>query len=180
MIGSVSCRSVVQIIQKGAQIQLEHEMKMVESMTFSADGTDHQSINYNSRHAHMLMEDYESPGSGKIHATQFLGIKPSCDSSSKEAIADWQIAITEILDLYNCSPFGKQSEGSLIELIDILVKLTGMNTDHCAKEKKDAYEMEKLKKWAVNQCLGEDAMLEKSLHEIYGLQMSALRSVQKW
>ena len=48
-----------------------------------------------------------------------------------------------------------------------------MNTDHCAKEKKDAYEMEKLKKWAVNQHLEEEAMLEKSLQEIYRLQMDA-------
>jgi hypothetical protein len=65
----------------------------------------------------------------------------------------------------------------LVKLVDILVKLTGMNTDHCAKEKKDAYKMEKLKAWAVNQHLGEDAMLEKSLPEIYGLQMSAQK---KW
>jgi len=190
MIGSVSRRSVARIIREGyfaAQIQLGHEMKMAESMTFSADGTGHRSINYNSRHAHMLVEDYESSGSGKIRATRFLGIKPSRDGSSKEAIADWQIAITEILDLYNRSPFGKRSGGSLIELVDILVKLTGMNTDHCAKEKKDAYEMEKLKEWAVNQHLGEDAMLEKSLHEIYGLQMGAQKKMvqtaggqQKW
>jgi len=75
----------------------------------------------------------------------------------------------------------------LVVLVDILVKLTGMNTDHCAKEKKDAYEMEKLKEWAVNQQLGEDAMLEKSLPEIYGLQMSAQKKMvqaaggqQKW
>ena len=125
----------------------------------------------------MLVENYGSLDSGKTRATRFLGIKPSCDGSSKEAIADWQTTITEILDLYNCSPFGKQSGGSLIGLVDILVKLTGMNTDHCAKEKKDAYEMEELKKWAVNQQLGEETMLEKSLPEIYELQMGAQRKM---
>ena len=52
-----------------------------------------------------------------------------------------------------------------------------MNTDHCAKEKKNAYEREKLKKWAVNQCLGEEAMLEISLHETYELQMGAQRKM---
>jgi len=36
-----------------------------------------------------------------------------------------------------------------------------MNTDHCTKEKKDVNEMEELKKWAANQHLGEDAMLER-------------------
>jgi len=61
-----------------------------------------------------------------------------------------------------------------------------MNTDHCSKEKKDAYKIEELKKWAVNQRLGEEAMLEKSLSEIFGLQMGAQRKMvqaggqQKW
>ena len=113
---------------------------MAESMTVSADGTGHRSINYNSRHAHMLVEDYKSSDGGITRATRFLGIKPSRDGSSKEAIADWQTTITEILDLYNCSPFGKQSGESLIGLVNILVKLTGINTDYCAKEKKDASE----------------------------------------
>src|SRR6266511_1046598 len=180
MVGSISRRSVARIIREGyfaAQIQLGHEMKMAESMTVSADGTGHRSINYNSRHVHMLVEDYESSDSGITCATRFLGIKPSCNGSSKEAIADWQTTITKILNLYNRSPFGKRSGGSLIELVDILVKLTGMNTDHCSKEKKDASEMEKLKEWAVNQHLGEEAMLEKSLHEIYELQMGAQRKM---
>jgi hypothetical protein len=190
VIGSISRPSVARIIREGyfaAQIQLGHEMKMTGTTTFSADGTGHRSINYNSRHAHMLVEDYGSSGSGKKRATRFLGIKPSRDGSSKEAIADWKTTITEILDLYNRSPFGKRSGGTLIGLVDILIKLTGMNTDHCAKEKKDAYEMEELKKWAVNQHLGEEAMLEKSLQEIYGLQMDAQRKMiqaaggqQKW
>jgi len=83
-----------------------------------------------------------SSGSETICATRFLGIKPSHDGTSKEVIADWQTTITEILDIYNHSPFGKQSGGSLIGLVDILVKLTGMNIDHCTKEKKDVNEME--------------------------------------
>ena len=177
---SISHTSVSQIIREGyfaAQIQLGHEMTMAESMTFSADGTGHRSINYNSQHAHMLVEDYDSLDTKKIRATRFLGIKPSRDGSSKEAISDWQTTINEILDLYNRSPFGKRSGGSLIGLVDILIKLTGMNTDHCAKEKKDAKEMEGLKKWAVNQHLGEEVMLEKSIQEIYQLQIGAQKKM---
>ena len=63
-------------------------MKMAETMTFSTDGTGHQSINYNSRHTHMLVENYGSLEGKKTRATRFLGIKPSRDGSSKEAIAD--------------------------------------------------------------------------------------------
>ena len=36
-------------------------MKNAESMTFSADGTSHHSINYNSCHVHLVAEDYTSP-----------------------------------------------------------------------------------------------------------------------
>ncbi len=84
----------------------------------------------------MLVENYGSSDSGKTRAIRFLGIKPSHDGSSKEAIADWQTTITEILDLYNRSPFGKRSGGTLVGLVDILIKLTGMNTDHCARRKR--------------------------------------------
>jgi len=61
-------------------------MKMAETMTFSGDGTDHQSINYNSQHAHMIVEDYGSSSSGKTRATQFLGIKPSRDGLAKRLL----------------------------------------------------------------------------------------------
>jgi len=50
-VGRISRPSVTQIIREGffaAQIQLGHEMKIAQSMTFSADGTGHRSINYNS------------------------------------------------------------------------------------------------------------------------------------
>jgi len=72
MAGSISRTSVARIIREGyfaAQIQLGHEMKMAESMTVSADGTGHRSINYNSRHTHMLVENYGSLDSGKTRAT---------------------------------------------------------------------------------------------------------------
>ena len=45
---------------------------MADAMTFSADGTGHQSINYNLWHAHMLVEDYGSSDSGKHVQPNFL------------------------------------------------------------------------------------------------------------
>ena len=72
MVGSISRPSVTRIIREGyfaAQIQLGHEMKMAETMTFSANGTGHRSINYNSRHIHMLVENYGSSEGKKTRAT---------------------------------------------------------------------------------------------------------------
>ena len=75
VVGNISRPSVARIIREGyfaAQIQLGHEMKMTETMTFSADGTGHRNINYNSWHAHILVEDYGSSGSGKHVQPNFL------------------------------------------------------------------------------------------------------------
>ncbi|KAF9035818.1 hypothetical protein BJ165DRAFT_1533304 [Panaeolus papilionaceus] len=84
LVDSISCTSVARIVQEGfiaAQIQLGHEMRMTQGMTFSADGTGHRSINYNSRHIHLCVEDYSSVDSGGLEpqpgmerATRFLGI----------------------------------------------------------------------------------------------------------
>jgi len=50
--------------------------------------------------------------------------------------------------------------------VDILIKLAGIHSDHCAKEKKDAQLMEKQKQEATNQVLGEKAMLNKTEEEL--------------
>ena len=149
-----------------AQIQLGYEMKNADGMTFSADGTSHRSINYNSRHVHLLAEDYAISGSNaKQRVTRTFGIQSSRDGSSEEALADWENTLNKIITTYNESPLGKRS-GSLISLIDILIKLMGMNTDHCSKEKKDSRMLEERKAWAVNQHLGGEKMLDMSLEEV--------------
>jgi hypothetical protein len=181
-VGSISHTSVARILREGyfaAQIQLGYEMKNARSMTFSADGTGHRSINYNSHHVHYEVEDYTlSSNNAKQRATRFLGIQSSRDGSSEEAMIDWENTLKKITDIYNGSPFGKRS-GSLITFIDILIKLVGINTDHCAKEKKDARLLEELKAWAVNQRLGEDVLLEMSIEEINQLFQKAKKSTIK-
>ncbi|EDR07527.1 glutamic acid-rich protein [Laccaria bicolor S238N-H82] len=168
-VGSISRTSVSRFLHEGyfaAQIQLGYEMKKAESMTFSADGTSHRSINYNSRHVHLIAEDYTSPeGSSKQQVTRTFGIQSSKDGSSEEAIADWENTLKKIIDLYNNSPLGKRS-GGLLKFFELLIKLAGMSTDHCAKEKKDAGLLETLKAWAVDQHLGEEKMLEMTLEEV--------------
>ena len=157
--GNVNCTSTSCILYEGffaAQIQLGHEMKNAKSMTFSADGTGHCSINYNSHHVHFVAEDYaSSEGSSKQRVTQTFGIQSSKDGSSEEAVADWENTIKKIVELYNNSPLGKHS-GGLLKFIDLLIKLAGMNTDHCSKKKKDARLLGALKAWAIDQHLGEE------------------------
>ncbi len=143
-------------------------MKNAKGMTFSADRTGHQSINYNSHHVHLLVENYASKSfdnNTKQQATRTFGIQSSLDWSSEMAVADWENTLKRVTQVFNESPLGKCS-GSHLKFVDLLVKLMRMNTDHCAKEKKDARMLEELKAWAVDQHLGEEKMLEMSLEEI--------------
>jgi len=182
-VGSISRTTVARVVREGyfaAQIQLGYEMANTKSMTFSADGTGHRGINFNSRHVHLIAEDYTSPspGTAKKRATCFLGIQSSRDGSSEEAMIDWENTLKKIIDLYNGSPFGKRV-GGLVKFIELLIKLVGMNTDHCAKEKKDARLLEELKAWAVDQHLGEEAMLGLSMEEINELYSKAHKEMIK-
>ena len=167
-VGTVSKSTITRIIKEGffaAQIQLGYEMENAESMTFSADGTSHRSINYNSQHVNLIAEDYSGENAEQQHVTRFLGIQSSLDGTSKESINDWEKTLKAIVELYNRSPFGKRN-GNLLRIVDILIKLAGMHSDHCAKEKKDAQLMEKQKQEATNQVLGEKAMLNKTEEEL--------------
>ncbi|KAF9474254.1 hypothetical protein BDN70DRAFT_908580 [Pholiota conissans] len=158
IVGSIGRTSIARILREGyyaGQIQLGYEMQHTEGMTFSADGTSHRSINYNSRHVRLLAEDYTTPGNAaKQRVTRTFGIQSSRDGSSEEALADWEN-----------SPLGKHS-GGIISFVNLLIKLMGMNTDHCSKEKKDAQMFEELKAWAVDQHLGEERILDMSLEEV--------------
>ena len=63
-VGTISPPTVAHIVCEGyfaAKIQLDYEMANTKSMTFSADGTGHHGINFNSRHVHLIAEDYTSP-----------------------------------------------------------------------------------------------------------------------
>ncbi|KAF8804582.1 hypothetical protein BYT27DRAFT_7213745 [Phlegmacium glaucopus] len=189
-IGTISHPSIACILHEGyftAKIQLGYEMKNTKSMTFSADGTSHRSINYTLQHVNLLVEDYTSSDSDTLKcATCFFGIQSTCDGSSEEAMKNWDKNLKDVIDLYNESPFGKR-QGSLLKFVDLLIKLMGIHSDHCAKKKKDARLLEELKAWAVDQSLGEEAMLEMSLQDIDAMfkraeaeMIKSVGSQRKW
>jgi hypothetical protein len=134
-------------------------------MTFSADGTAHRSINYNSWHVNLTAEDYSSDSNKPEKVTRFLGIQPSLDGSSVESLKDYDTILKTVVDLFNCSPFGKRI-GNLLRVVDILIKLVGMHSDHCNKEKKDFEGMKAKKTNAIHQTLGEKEILDKSTEEL--------------
>jgi hypothetical protein len=73
--------------------------------------------------------------------------------------------LNSIADLYNWSPFGKRN-GNFLTVIEILIKLVGMHSDHCVKEKKDAKLMKDKKMKAVYQSIGEEELIGISNEEL--------------
>ena len=71
----------------------------------------------------------------KQHVQRFLGIQSSVDGTSEQAIKDWDETLKKIIRIFNNSPLAHRT-GHMLHLVDIFVKLLGMHTDHCAKEKK--------------------------------------------
>ncbi|KAF8803896.1 hypothetical protein BYT27DRAFT_7225810 [Phlegmacium glaucopus] len=175
--GKVSHRSVNHMIKEGylaAQLQLGHEMANTESVTFSADGTSHRGINYNSRHVNLKAEDYGSESGEACRTTRFLGVQSSADGTSEESIKDMKNILGNIVDLYNRSPLGKRA-GNLCQVLEILIK------------KRDAALLESEKRVAVNQILGEKVMLDKTNEQLYHIidaaekqLMNDIGGVLKW
>ena len=135
-------------------------------MTFSSDGTSHRSINYDARHVNYKAESYsEDNVAATEQCTRLIGVHSSQDGTSEEAVKAWKKLFADIANTYNQSPLRKLT-GNLLRVVDIFIKLTGMHSDHCAKEKKSAVLMEKEKMSATHQSLGEDVVLEKSNQEL--------------
>ncbi len=131
-------------------------------MTFGADGTTHHSINYTARHVHLKTQAYGDTG-GAVYkqSTCLLGVHSALDGSSEESVKAWKETLGGVAEIYNKSPLGGRS-GNLLHVIDIFVKLAGMHSDHCAKEKKDFQLMGTEKELATYQSLGEGDILESS------------------
>ena len=90
----------------------------------------------------------------KVHVTHFLGLQTSLDGSSEQSVNDWNDELQNIADIFNDSPLAQNSD-SFLQLVEIFVKLSGISSDHCGKEKKDFKLMGVQKTAAIEQVLGE-------------------------
>ena len=113
-------------------------LTIFSGLAISSDGTGHHNINYNSHHVNLRAETYSTNGimGIKEQVTCFLGIHSSADGRSEQAIKDWDRTLVKIIKIYNNSSLGQHS-GTLMRLVNIFVKLLGVYSDHCSKEKKD-------------------------------------------
>ncbi len=134
-------------------------------MTFGADGTTHRNINYDARHVHYKVKSSTDEDGTSQQKTRLLGVQSTFDGSSEQSVKDWKDLLSNIASIYNQSPLAKRS-GHLLRTLEIFMKLRGMHTDHCAKEKKAVRLLGEEKLQATYQSLGEDEILEKTNQEL--------------
>ena len=101
----------------------------------------------------------------KVHVTRFLGLHTSLEGSSEQAVNDWDDELQNIADIFNDSPLAQESD-NFLRLVEIFVKLSGMSSDHCGKEKKDFKLMGIKKIAAIEQVLGEKQIHDDSVDEL--------------
>lgn len=114
----------------------------------------------------------------KVHVTRFLGLQTSLDGSSEQAVNDWDDELQNIADIFNDSPLARESD-NFLRLVEIFVKLSGMSSDHCGKEKKDFKIMGNKKTAAVEQVLGEKRILDDSVDELMPYYIHANQEMLK-
>ena len=129
------------------------------AFTASGDGTSNKHVNYDAQHVH-----YKDLDDGNTHHSCFIGIQSSADQSSETALAEWDEAFAEILEIYNNSPLAIRSH-DFTRIVEIWAKMMGMHGDHCSKEKKLARLGSEKKIEAVHEIAGEDEMLDKPSEE---------------
>ena len=75
-------------------------------------------------------------------------------------------------------PYAKRT-GGLLRVIEIFMKLSGMLTDHCSKEKKDAHFLQEEKMLATCQSLGQNEILDKSNQDLLPHFLEARKQTMK-
>ncbi|KAJ7604097.1 hypothetical protein DFH06DRAFT_1349727 [Mycena polygramma] len=143
--------------------------KIIPGLTISADSTSNRGNNYEATKIAMRVPHYAS---GRVDVDPISipkirdsGIKSTVDHGSARSVEGWKQTISESMALFNASPLAARLD-KRYNLRHFLRVLMGMNGDHASTEKGAARGMEELKKEAVIEELGEDALLQKDMHEL--------------
>ncbi|KLO04071.1 hypothetical protein SCHPADRAFT_841053, partial [Schizopora paradoxa] len=157
------------VIEAGvaATVQVGYMLAQATAATISMDGTTDRKINYESRHIAIQLT---ASGEFKLF---FLGVDASTDHSSETQLAGWIEKWNEIAAVYNASPLAKRS-GVELNVGEVAGKLTGMNGDHAADQKKTFALMFKWKITETKRSMGMKRLCEMSVDELLELYLPRL------
>ena len=186
----VSSRTVAQAVLEGgvmSDLQLAKEMSDTGGFTMSSDGTTHRHVNFESRHIHLKVPDYNSDGpSEERHKSRLIGVDSATDHSSQTQLDGWKKKLNSLQELYNQSPLSHRS-GVTLALSDIFAKLKGISSDHAKDQKKLAALLEETKQFFLKQTLGKERLLGMNTSQFLELLMKVNEKLvikvggqQKW
>src|SRR3954452_4896139 len=131
-------------------------MSNTGGLPISSDGTNHRNVNFESRHIHMKVPNYNLDGPfEERHKSCLIGVDSATDHSSQTQLDGWKKRLNSLQELYNQSPLSHRS-GVALTLSDFFAKLKGMSGDHAKDQKKLAILLEETKQFFPQQTLGKE------------------------
>lgn len=132
----------------------------ITGLTISGDGTSNRHRNYESQHiAFDVPTSYTDMTAPTERVVRSVGVHASVNHTSEVQLKGWQDAFEDIIELFNRSPLARRGQLSL-NLVLILRKLCGMNSDHAEDQKKLARLVEQWKKATILEDLGSEYLLK--------------------
>jgi hypothetical protein len=128
----------------------------------SGDGTTHKSLTYESRSIAILVPIYGSSDNTVVNKNRFFGIDHAINHTSAEQLLGWKHKFNEAHSLWLRSPMGSRSPVTILESV---MRMCGMLTDHAADQKKLARNIEEWRCECDLELRGERALLLMSLVE---------------
>ncbi len=110
--------------------------------TVSGDATTDRHVNYEARFALVRAPERYTPSDTSSNSTlvpqnRFVGVESSVDHTSETQLAGWQGAFHGAAHAFNDSPLAKR-DGTVLDVINLAVKLKGVGGDHAADQLKTA------------------------------------------
>jgi hypothetical protein len=134
--------------------------------TGSGDGTSNKHVNYDAHHINLKVASYSDDATSEPkHQQRLLGIVSTPDQSAEAQAEDLLTLVDDALQLFNRSPLAKRTK-HFIRLVNAIAMCTGVNTDHCSKEKKYADVVKAKVTEAKHQLLGEGEILDRNWEEM--------------
>lgn len=136
-------------------------------MAYLGDGTTYKSINHETSELY-----YQNPGES-APSYRFLGIRTANSHTSKDQLHGILSRFTELAQLYNASPLGKDAPIDISYLFD---KLKLMMSDHANDQKNLVSLIIDLKEKLDLEKRGEEAVADMSSNEALTLVMEAMEA----
>ncbi|KAA1466166.1 hypothetical protein DENSPDRAFT_768715 [Dentipellis sp. KUC8613] len=174
VVGKFDRHSVRRVVKEGgifARLQIAQEVKRVQSLTVSQDGTSHKNAQFEASHLTYKILNSESGSGSNIPCLRALPVTLAPSHTSAQQLRGWNHRLSDICTLYNNSPLGKLDP---LTIPEVLRKVKGMLSDHANDQKSLAAQFELWKKDSDRQERGAQVVASMSTEQlaIFGMRLA--------